>query len=81
MADNEISQPTPEGIKLMERAAVRTKGDQLIAATDYTQAADSPLSEAQRAEVADYRQALRDVLPDGADPFAVRWPEKPVFLK
>jgi len=42
---------------------------------------DSPLSEQQRAEVAEYRRVLREIPEKAADPFAVVWPEKPTFLK
>ncbi|EMO7933183.1 tail fiber assembly protein [Pseudomonas aeruginosa] len=68
-------------VELFEWAAVRERRNRLLCATDYTQAIDSPLSEAQRAEVAIYRQALRDVPESGPDPFAVIWPERPAFLK
>ncbi|EOF7921633.1 hypothetical protein BH586_03240 [Pseudomonas aeruginosa] len=81
MAEQELPQPGPEQIKSMQWASVRAQRDQLLRATDYTQTADSPLSETQRAEVAIYRQALRDIPQDGPDPFAVAWPERPAYLK
>ncbi|MFH0037517.1 tail fiber assembly protein [Pseudomonas aeruginosa] len=81
MIEQELVQPGPEQIKSMQWAAVRARRDQLLRATDFTQTADSPLSEAQRAEVAIYRQALRDVPEDGQDPFSVVWPERPAYLK
>ncbi|EMF0828728.1 phage tail assembly chaperone [Pseudomonas aeruginosa] len=68
-------------VELFEWAAVRERRNQLLCATDYTQAIDSPLSEAPRAEVAIYRQALRDVPESGPDPFEVVWPAKPACLK
>lgn len=40
---------------------VRAVRDRLLSLSDWTQAADSPLSEAQRAAWATYRQALRDL--------------------
>ncbi|MDI3269034.1 tail fiber assembly protein [Pseudomonas sp. AL15] len=72
---------TPESIAGAEWASIRTRRNQLLRVTDSTQVLDSPLSEAERAEVAVYRQALRDVPQEVGDPFAVVWPEQPAFLK
>ena len=47
-----------------------------LAACDWTQLPDSPLTGAKRAEWAAYRQALRD-LPETADPLDFEWPEPP----
>lgn len=77
----ETPQINNEHIKLAEWASVRTRRDQLLRATDYAQVLDSPLTEAQRAEVATYRQALRDVPESGSDPFGVVWPVRPDFLQ
>lgn len=52
-----------------------------LAACDYAVMPDYPLSDADRAAVAAYRQALRDIPDQGNDPDAVEWPEKPAFLK
>lgn len=52
-----------------------------LAACDYAVMPDYPLSEADRAAVAAYRQALRDIPDQGDDPDSVQWPEKPAFLK
>lgn len=58
-------------------AEIRAQRNALLAACDYTQLADSPLSAEQKQAYAEYRQALRDITqhvgPDGA----VEWPEKP----
>lgn len=81
MPVQQLPQPSPEAVRMMEGAAVRARAARLLAATDHTQAADSPLTEAQRTEVVAYRQALREVLPEGADPFAVAWPDTPACLK
>lgn len=53
-------------------AARRRRRDQLLAASDWTQLPDSPLSEDDRAEWAIYRQALRDLDMDGTS-----WPLAP----
>ncbi len=41
--------------------SLRRKRDVLLAESDWTQAADSPLDDATKAEWATYRQALRDI--------------------
>jgi len=40
---------------------IRNKRNELLAACDWTQAADSPLSEEKKTEWATYRQQLRDI--------------------
>jgi len=52
---------------------IRPARNALLAESDWTQAADSPLTDAKKAEWATYRQALRD-LPT-ADPIV--WPTEP----
>ena len=53
-------------------------GNKLLAGSDWSQAPDSALSDAQRAAWRAYRQALRD-LPGQADfPASIAWPEPPV---
>lgn len=54
------------------RAARRRRRDQLLAASDWTQLPDSPLSVDDRTEWALYRQALRDL-----DMDAATWPMSP----
>lgn len=53
-------------------AARRRRRDQLLAASDWTQLPDSPLSVDDRTEWAIYRQALRDLDMDGTS-----WPLSP----
>jgi len=59
---------------------VRGKRDRLLAATDYAIMPDYPLTDAQKAEVTAYRQALRDIPENYASPDAVEWPTKPEIL-
>lgn len=68
------ARPAPDGNRL---AYLRHIRDLLIAITDWTQAADSPLDDGERAEWATYRQALRDLpgVYSGAGP--IPWPEAP----
>jgi hypothetical protein len=63
--------PTAEQIA----AAVRFERDRLLAATDWTQAADVP--QATKDLFAPYRQALRDVPQQSGFPQTIDWPVKP----
>lgn len=55
---------------------IRHERLELLNSCDYTQLADSPISDAKRAEWATYRQALRDITLQ-SDPFAITWPVDP----
>ncbi|MDR0192241.1 tail fiber assembly protein [Pseudomonas yamanorum] len=72
-----IAVPTPE----IEWAAVRSRRDQLLRATDFTQLPDYPATDAQRTTVASYRKALRDIPEQVAEPSKLVWPVLPTFLK
>ena len=59
---------------------IRARRSHLLAACDWTQAVDSPLSAAKKEEWAVYRQALRDLTleyPDVDHPSDVEWPQPP----
>lgn len=56
---------------------IRRIRNQLLAACDWTQLSDAPLTDAERAVWASYRQALRDVTDGVTDPAAIIWPERP----
>ena len=59
---------------------VRNQRRNHIVSCDWTQAADSPLSDSKKAEWATYRQALRDVPSNNSDVTsldAVTWPTEP----
>lgn len=58
-------------------ALSRNHRDMLLAASDYTQMADYPLTDEKRAEWSVYRQALRD-LPDHPDWPQVEEPQRPL---
>lgn len=65
--------------ELIERTAqkaaeVRAQRNERLAACDWTQVLDAPVS---REAWADYRQALRDVTEQVGFPFDVVWPEPP----
>jgi hypothetical protein len=59
---------------------VRRKRNLLLTESDWTQVADSPLTDSKKAEWATYRQALRDVPVTNSsvtDIDSVVWPTKP----
>lgn len=56
---------------------IRVKRDALLAACDWTQMPDSPLSEEEKASYQAYRQALRDVPQQEGFPTSIQWPEEP----
>lgn len=66
------SPPPQEG-----NAYCRHLRDLVLVATDWTQAADSPLSPEQRAAWAAYRQALRDLPSTYSGEGPIPWPAEP----
>ena len=68
------TRPAPEEDRM---AYLRHIRDLLIGLTDWTQAADSPLSEQQQAAWAAYRQALRDLPSVYAGEGPIPWPVAP----
>jgi Phage tail assembly chaperone protein len=72
-----LAVPMPE----TEWAAVRTRRDQLLRATDFTQLPDYPVTAAQLAQVTAYRKALRDIPEMAENPGELVWPELPAFVK
>ena len=71
-----------EAEKLAEaEEQVRAQRNSLIAATDFLMASDYPISDEDRAAVAAYRQALRDVPQQEGFPSDVKWPSEPKILK
>lgn len=90
----EVSEPTPGVIRargdgwgldplppdpVMIAAAQRGERDRRLAACDWTQLPDAPLTPEQRAAWADYRQALRDLPAHqaGAPLEQTTWPQEP----
>lgn len=57
-------------------SAVRADRNARLAACDWTQLSDAPLTNVQTAAWAEYRQALRDITTQ-ADPFDIAWPQAP----
>ena len=57
--------------------AVRADRDERLAACDWTQVADAPLTAGEKQAWADYRQALRDIPQTHDNPADVSWPVPP----
>ena len=58
-------------------AVVRRRRNALLAACDWTQAADSPISTTDRSAWAEYCQALRTLPETITDPACIVWPVAP----
>lgn len=58
-------------------AQLRRKRDKLLAASDYTQLPDAPLTAAQKTAWGTYRQQLRDLPETFDNPADVDWPRAP----
>lgn len=55
---------------------IRAERNQRLTDCDWTQLSDNPLPDAQKADWANYRQALRDIT-EQTDPFNITWPVAP----
>ena len=58
-------------------ASARATRDQKLTASDWTQMADSPLSDSDKTAWAVYRQSLRDLPTASGFPHTMTWPEEP----
>lgn len=74
-ADDAWSAPTPDLNALAD--AVRARRASLLAASDWTQLADAPLTAPQRAAWTAFRAALRAVPAQPGFPAGVTWPVAP----
>ena len=57
--------------------SIREERDYLLAKSDWTQATDSPLTDAKKAQWVTYRQALRDITSQNTFPTNVTYPVEP----
>jgi hypothetical protein len=71
---NDYETNTKPAVALNDLRLVR---DAKLAQSDWTQGADSPLTDSKKTEWATYRQALRDITDDATSLDDVTWPEKP----
>lgn len=69
-----VASPAPDGDRMTYLRHVR---DLLITVSDWTQAADSPLTADERAAWATYRQALRDLPANYGGDGPIPWPVAP----
>lgn len=60
----------------LKAAEVRQKRDKLLNETDWTQAIDTALTEAEKEKYRKYRQELRDITEQKEFPYDVIWPVK-----
>ena len=58
-------------------ASLRMERYSLLASSDWTQASDSPLTDEVKASWATYRETLRNLPANTADPDSVSWPDPP----
>ena len=58
-------------------ANLRTERDSLLVSSDWTQAADSPLTDEVKTSWVTYRQELRDLPANTDDPADPTWPDAP----
>jgi hypothetical protein len=59
-----------------EWASIRNRRNQLLFECDWTQLADSPLTNQKQTEWQIYRQSLRDIT-NQPNPFSISWPSSP----
>lgn len=70
-ADGVFTAPADTRTDEEKAAEIRNKRDSLLAATDWTASTDVTMT----AEMAEYRQALRDVPAQAGFPNTIDWPE------
>lgn len=80
-AQVEMSQAAAEESKASDPeslgAGARKHRNSLLASCDWTQLADAPLTETEKAAWVAYRQALRDVPEQQGFPSVISWPVRP----
>lgn len=67
--------------KAQKEAAARSTRDYYLTMTDYLVVNDYPITDEEREQVLEYRQALRDIPQDRAFPEGIVWPEPPAVAK
>jgi hypothetical protein len=76
-----VADKSPEIITAQDAAdawvALRTERDAMLAASDWTDLPNAPLTAEQQAVWQTYRQALRDLPAHTDDPAQVTWPTPP----
>ena len=67
----------PELTEEQQKMQVRAQRNSLLTLCDWTQLPDAPLTDGEKQEWAEYRQALRDVPEQTGFPENVIWPSTP----
>lgn len=92
LADHAVRDPETGTVTLVEDplkvqakldqawTALRSKRNQLLRDSDFTQMPDSPLSQERKDAWAAYRQELRDLPDEVTDPLVVSWPLDPTQI-
>lgn len=75
IAPNAAGKPVDVAPAPPSMEALRAERNRLLAASDYTQMSDAPLTAAQRNAWRSYRQSLRDL--PAIDPASLIWPTAP----
>lgn len=76
-----IPEPTEAEKKAQKEAAARSTRDYYLTMTDYLVVNDYPITDEEREQVLEYRQALRDIPQARAFPEGIVWPEPPAVAK
>jgi hypothetical protein len=76
-ATSTFSGPTDAEQSEIDLRTLRFERDKLLTSSDWTQSADSPLTDAKKTEWATYRQQLRDLPANTSDPANPTWPTPP----
>lgn len=72
----ELTAAKTSALEAEEWKEVRRVRGQLLRASDWTQANDSPLTDSKKTEWATYRTSLRNITTQ-SDPFNITWPTEP----
>ena len=75
--DNVVSYDDDAVMIELNLQEVRMIRNAKLAESDWTQGADSPLTDSKKTEWATYRQSLRDITDSDTSLDDVTWPEKP----
>jgi len=77
-SDGTVSSVTGDAAVTQKNMAdLRAMRNQMLTDTDWTQGADSPLTDSQKTSWATYRQSLRDITDTYSSLDDVVWPTKP----
>ena len=74
MSDEEADAAHLEGLR---NQFIRPERDNLLSKSDWTQGADSPLTDEKKAEWKTYRQVLRDITNEFDNDTEIIWPTEP----